>query len=416
MGDPNAARRGYERAAQIGKNFADPDLFVLAQVGVGEAFIGLGEVDRGIGLMDEAMVDVTSGEVSPVIAGISYCSVIAACHQVFDVRRAQEWTAALDSWCDPSRSSCTSAGSASSSAPSSGSSTAHGITPPPRRERRASNSAGRSAPRRGHLPGGRAPSAPRGVRRGGSGVPSRQPAGQATRAGDRAPAAGAGPAGGRRGDHGASHGRGHGHFCPRPPLGAPDGGHAGHRVDFGGPAGRRRDGADRRRHPRAPAERHGRARARRRPPGRSRSPRRPGRIATVLDGVAGTRRALRGSTDPGPDRAGLPSARRRRCGRAGARRRGRCVPRARRGPRPWRVEALLDEPAPPSTGGLTARELEVLRLVASGKTNREVATDLVISERTVDRHVSNIFDKIGVPSRAAATAYAYEHGLITPPG
>ena len=81
-----------------------------------------------------------------------------------------------------------------------------------------------------------------------------------------------------------------------------------------------------------------------------------------------------------------------------------------------RVEALLDERPTPSTGGLTARELEVLRLVASGKTNREVATDLVISERTVDRHVSNIFDKIGVPSRAAATAYAYEHGLIAPPG
>ena len=86
------------------------------------------------------------------------------------------------------------------------------------------------------------------------------------------------------------------------------------------------------------------------------------------------------------------------------------------GPDLDRVEALLDERSSPSTGGLTARELEVLRLVASGKTNREVATDLVISERTVDRHVSNIFDKIGVPSRAAATAYAYEHGLITPPG
>ena len=58
----------------------------------------------------------------------------------------------------------------------------------------------------------------------------------------------------------------------------------------------------------------------------------------------------------------------------------------------------------------------MLRLVASGKTNREVAADLVISERTVARHVSNIFDKLGVPSRAAATAYAYEHGLIAPPG
>ena len=100
IGDPGAALDAYGRAAEIGKRFADTDLFVLAQVGVGEAFIGLGEVDRGIGLMDEAMVDVTSGEVSPVVAGISYCSVIAACHQVFDVRRAQEWTAALDSWCE----------------------------------------------------------------------------------------------------------------------------------------------------------------------------------------------------------------------------------------------------------------------------------------------------------------------------
>ena len=62
--------------------------------------MALGEVERGIGHMDEAMVDVTSGDTSPVIAGIAYCSVIAACHQVFDVRRAQEWTAALDSWCE----------------------------------------------------------------------------------------------------------------------------------------------------------------------------------------------------------------------------------------------------------------------------------------------------------------------------
>ena len=81
-----------------------------------------------------------------------------------------------------------------------------------------------------------------------------------------------------------------------------------------------------------------------------------------------------------------------------------------------RVESLREEPAARPAGGLTGREVEVLRLVASGKTNREVAADLVISERTVARHVSNIFDKLGVPSRAAATAYAYEHGLIAPPG
>ncbi len=67
---------------------------------------------------------------------------------------------------------------------------------------------------------------------------------------------------------------------------------------------------------------------------------------------------------------------------------------------------------PPRTGALTARELEVLALVAGGRTNREVAAELVLSERTVDRHVSNILTKLGVSSRTAATAYAYEHRLL----
>jgi DNA-binding NarL/FixJ family response regulator len=63
-------------------------------------------------------------------------------------------------------------------------------------------------------------------------------------------------------------------------------------------------------------------------------------------------------------------------------------------------------------GGLTARELEVLRHVAAGKTNRAIAADLFLSEKTVARHVSNIFAKLRVSSRAAATAYAYEHDLV----
>ncbi len=65
-----------------------------------------------------------------------------------------------------------------------------------------------------------------------------------------------------------------------------------------------------------------------------------------------------------------------------------------------------------SLGSLTERETEVLLLVAAGKTNREIAAALVISEKTVARHLSNIFTKIGVPSRAAATAYAFEKGLV----
>lgn len=68
--------------------------------------------------------------------------------------------------------------------------------------------------------------------------------------------------------------------------------------------------------------------------------------------------------------------------------------------------------APEGACGLTARELEVLRLVAGGKTNKQIAIGLCLSEKTVDRHVSNILTKLDVPSRAAATAFAYENRLI----
>ena len=63
-------------------------------------------------------------------------------------------------------------------------------------------------------------------------------------------------------------------------------------------------------------------------------------------------------------------------------------------------------------GGLSAREAQVLRLVAAGKTNRAIADELYISEKTVARHVSNIFNKLGVSSRAGATALAYQRNLI----
>jgi DNA-binding NarL/FixJ family response regulator len=62
--------------------------------------------------------------------------------------------------------------------------------------------------------------------------------------------------------------------------------------------------------------------------------------------------------------------------------------------------------------GLTPRQVEVLRLVAAGKTNREIAAALVISEHTVARHVQNIFAMLGVSSRTAASAFAFEHDLV----
>jgi DNA-binding NarL/FixJ family response regulator len=77
-----------------------------------------------------------------------------------------------------------------------------------------------------------------------------------------------------------------------------------------------------------------------------------------------------------------------------------------------RLDVLVSRPYGRAPGGLTRREVEVLRLIASGKTNRAIAKELGLSEKTVARHVHNSLTKIGAPSRAAATAYAYENGLI----
>ena len=63
-------------------------------------------------------------------------------------------------------------------------------------------------------------------------------------------------------------------------------------------------------------------------------------------------------------------------------------------------------------GGLSQREVEVLRLIASGRTNQQVADELVLSVKTIARHASNIFNKAGVENRSAATAYAFENGLV----
>jgi DNA-binding NarL/FixJ family response regulator len=84
------------------------------------------------------------------------------------------------------------------------------------------------------------------------------------------------------------------------------------------------------------------------------------------------------------------------------------------------VAAMIDKPletAPPEAAPypdkLSEREVQVLRLVASGSTNQQIADALVLSVKTVARHMSNIFDKTGVENRAAATRYAYEQGLAT---
>ncbi len=76
------------------------------------------------------------------------------------------------------------------------------------------------------------------------------------------------------------------------------------------------------------------------------------------------------------------------------------------------VDSLMRPACADAAAGLSPRELEVLRLLATGKTNRMIADELMLAVRTVDRHVSNILTKLGVASRSAATAYAYEHHLV----
>jgi DNA-binding NarL/FixJ family response regulator len=417
IGDPGAALDAYERAAEIGRRFADPDLYVLAQVGVGEARIGLGEVERGIGLMDEVMVDATVGDVSPVIVGIAYCSVIAACHHVFDVRRAQEWTAALDSWCESQpqlvhfRGLCllnraelrqfhgawdraaAETREASERLAETDESLAEAMYQTAELHRLRGEFADAEAAYRRASQLGRRPEPGIALLRLAQGKHEVAAATMA-RATDEATG-----------------------IFARARLLEPlievllaTGSTSAARLaademvqiagDIGAPLVT------------AMAERaNGAVLLAEGDPRAALAALRPSWSAwQTLDAPYDAARtrvliglACRALVDADAATLELDAA-------ADAFRKLGASPDLER------VEALLDEPPTLSTGGLTAREVEVLRLVASGKSNREVAADLVISERTVARHVSNIFDKLAVPSRAAATAYAYEHGLIAPPG
>jgi DNA-binding CsgD family transcriptional regulator len=98
-GDAVTAVGTFAEAFRVGERHGDREAMVLAQLGRGQAKIMLGEIADGLSLLDEAMVAVTAGEVSVVASGIVYCAVIGTCHLAYDVRRAQEWTIALDRWC-----------------------------------------------------------------------------------------------------------------------------------------------------------------------------------------------------------------------------------------------------------------------------------------------------------------------------
>jgi ATP/maltotriose-dependent transcriptional regulator MalT len=97
-GDAAAAGAVGAEAAAIARRFGDRDLFAFAVLLEGQAAVFDARVREGLQLLDEAMVTVTTDELSPVVAGIAYCGVILTCQEVFEVRRAREWTQALEDW------------------------------------------------------------------------------------------------------------------------------------------------------------------------------------------------------------------------------------------------------------------------------------------------------------------------------
>jgi len=99
-GDLETAYGVFQQAGAIAERFADPDLLTMARLGQGDALIRLGRTAEGAPWLDEAMIAVTTEETSPILAGIVYCAVVDTCVYMFDLRRAQEWTAALTRWID----------------------------------------------------------------------------------------------------------------------------------------------------------------------------------------------------------------------------------------------------------------------------------------------------------------------------
>jgi DNA-binding CsgD family transcriptional regulator/tetratricopeptide (TPR) repeat protein len=98
--DPSAAFEGFVAAGEHGERFGNADVVTLSLLGRGQALIAQGEIAKGMALLDAAMVAVTAGEVTAPIAGVVYCAVLIECRDTFDIRRAREWSKELMRWCD----------------------------------------------------------------------------------------------------------------------------------------------------------------------------------------------------------------------------------------------------------------------------------------------------------------------------
>jgi ATP/maltotriose-dependent transcriptional regulator MalT len=414
-GDHAAAESTAARAAAIGARVEDPDLLALALHFQGRAILKQGRLERGLEMLDEAMVAVVAGEVWPPVAGNIYCSMIDACQEIADVRRAHEWTSALAAWwaLQPDMITFT----------------------------------GQCLVHRAEI-----------LQLSGAWSQAME---EAERACDRLSRAADQFATGAALYRRAELHRLRGEFA------AADDAYReairwGHRAQPGHALLRLTEGDL------AAAERASRRAALETPDRLHRAKILPGHVEIMLAvGDLATAReaadelaaiaddyatpALRAATHEslgavllaeGDARSGLAALRRAgdlwrqleapyetarvrvlvaRCYRvlgdedsAGLEldAAGRVFAELGAAPDVADVERLRRRPPSKLAFGLTRRELEVLQLVATGKTNHAIAADLVVADKTIDRHVANLFAKLGVSSRAGATAFAYDHRLL----
>ncbi len=398
-GEPATAEALASEAVAIGERFGDGDLVALVMQEQAHALIRQGCVEEGLRLLDETMVAVIADELSPIVTGLVYCNTIAFCQGVFEVGRAREWTGALTQWCEQQPDMV-----------------AHtGLCLVHRAEILQLQGSWQDALEE--------------ARRAGERLASNQPAAGRARycegeihrlRGELARAEAAYAEASRLG------------WDSQPGL-------ALLRLAQGD--GDAAAAAIRRALSEA---REPSVRAALLPAGVEillavgdcdQARRASHELAQIAEGRTGLLAALSAQAEAalaladGDDAAALELARHacrawQQLGAPYDTARARTLVglacRALGDEDSARLEfaaaraliARLDAAAAPNAHELTARELEVLRLVAAGNSNRQIAAELVISEHTVARHLQNIFAKLRVSSRTAATAFAFEHDLV----